>query len=392
MATYPLQDIMIQYLPAMSPYVFPSDLRNALTRMYAYMEYEHVVPAEFQYVSPIVSTVVTSGSSGGKGYSNRYHSGGGGVGSGGGGDGGDGWTTVGSGGRRNGRGYNHHYSHAGGMENGGGSSMAYTASAATAPTPVQLAKQQQGNLTTPLKLLLNKLSPKTEATIERKLMEEMDKYVSDAEYHREVYPVLFTFLSSNLFYVQLYTKMYVSLCRKYEWFRALHMETITAQSLIAKWYRMEGAGASGSDAGVGRSGASTSAYDVLCDQNKKSDEKKAFTAFLCHLYAYTRDSEGDGEEKVWSSWYSEWVAHLVASVEFKKSGTAVSETEEIVDWMYLVFTTVAVDAEPYRAALREQGVVEKVTEWSKWTPKMWSGWSNKATFKCLDILDAVRKW
>lgn len=274
-----------------------------------------------------------------------------------------------------------------------------------------MAKQKQGDRTTALKLLLNKLSTKTEATISRQLMEEIDRHRDEPDYQNEVFPVLFSFLSSNQFYAGLFAKLYATLCQRYAWFREQHTQLVHTHTLFTRWYASAPSPVPApTPAPTDGAGSTLSSYDLLCNHNKKCDEKKALTAFLCHFYFLTtvEDPLNDNVAETLvnpslSDWFPQWVSHLVSVLNEKKNGTNATETEEWVEWLFIVFTSVTADE--YRNQVRGVAVtvtadgesagmpvVEMVQLLSKTTAKQCTGWSNKAMFKCLDIMDAVRKW
>lgn len=228
-----------------------------------------------------------------------------------------------------------------------------------------------------LRLLLNKVSPKTVDDLRQQLVSrlaEVGSKVDEEAVHQQeerVAAMIYQVVSGSKFYSNLFAELYAHLAGQFAWIRA---HFATQQAKLLESYAPFVSVSPDTD------------YDGFCKMNKANDARKALTTFYVSLAMLVVDddaSEG-GKEVVASSReaVAQLAAHLVARI---REGTSSAATRhEVEEWVgHLALLVPALpETSPARAALAEM---------VKWSPKEMPGWSNQALFKCMDAVDKLTK-
>ena len=119
-------------------------------------------------------------------------------------------------------------------------------------------------------ILLNKISNKTYEKLSKELFECV-KSISDVNYQREICDKIFTIISSNDFYSEIYAKLYMEMIQIHHTFKNVFDEFI--DSYIQQFIELKHV-------------SNSDDYDEYCKYNKELNKIKSFTTFLNHCLNY----------------------------------------------------------------------------------------------------------
>lgn len=216
-----------------------------------------------------------------------------------------------------------------------------------------------------LRLLLNKVSPKTVTDLSQQLETRLLEVVindgtgtsNEAEVvaaQERIASMIYQVASASKFYSRLFAELYAHLAGQFAWIRA---HFAIQQAKLLESYAPFVSVSPDTD------------YDGFCKMNKANDARKALTTFYMVLAGLGMEGSKEAVEQL--------SAHLLARVREGASASAASR-HEVEEWMGHLALLAPVLSESARADLAEM---------TKWSPKELPGWSNQALFKCMDIID-----
>jgi hypothetical protein len=221
------------------------------------------------------------------------------------------------------------------------------------------------------RILLNKISSKNYETQRDLIFNKMEEiFLINEERSKadleKVASTIFDIASANKFYSDLYADLYVELINKYEIFDDL------LDGLIEKYYdslkniyyvdhNMD--------------------YDGFCNYTKTNDLRKAMASFIVNLM-----KKGAIEK--------EKVLDLILSIqkllrEYIDSDNRSNEVDEIIENLFLLLTqscSIMNKEEKWSS-----NILPQINETSKLKSKDCKSLSSRAVFKCMDILDNLKK-
>jgi hypothetical protein len=177
---------------------------------------------------------------------------------------------------------------------------------------------------------------------------------------------IFDIASANKFYSDLYADLYVELINKFEIFDDL------LNGLLDKYYE--------SLKNIHYVDHNVD-YDGFCNYTKTNDLRKAMASFIVNLM------KKDAIEK-------EKVINLILSIqkllrEYIDSDNRSNEVDEIIENLFLLLT------QSFSAISSEEKwrsyILPQINEVSKLKSKDCKSLSSRAVFKCMDILDNLKK-
>jgi hypothetical protein len=194
--------------------------------------------------------------------------------------------------------------------------------------------------------LLNKITNDNFTVISYQLLMLIDKLPTDQ--YETLIELLFSIVSTNLFYSEVYATLYEKLYVNWEIFRTLLLNKINIylksfDSILSY---------------------DSSDYDNFCKMKLSNDHRKAFTLFLYHLMH--KNICNDQYVRILQQLYSYLNDYIV--LETKKESVI-----EIIEHIYLL--------KP-----KDLSTIQHI---STLTPSIYPGLSNKAIFRCMDILEEL---
>jgi hypothetical protein len=218
------------------------------------------------------------------------------------------------------------------------------------------------------RVLLNKISSKNYETQRDLIFNKINEIVSGNEEAdlEKIASTIFDIASANKFYSDLYADLYVELINKYEIFDDL------LNGLLEKYYD--------SLKNIHYVDHNVD-YDGFCNYTKTNDLRKAMASFIVNLM-----KKGAVEK--------EKVLTLILSIqkllrEYIDSDNRSNEVDEIIENLFLLLT------QSYSTMNKEEkwlsNILPQINELSKLKSKDCKSLSSRAVFKCMDILDNLKK-
>lgn len=223
-----------------------------------------------------------------------------------------------------------------------------------------------------IRISLNKISSKNYDTHKDAVIDYIKQVVefNENELEREndlqkITKYIFDIASSNKFYSELYAELYKELISEFPEFHDIVVSSI-------KEYMDNIENIKYIDPKVD--------YDKHCDNNKENDKRRAISAFLVNL------AKSDVIKK-------EDVMHIITYLQLlvfdyvNQEGKSI-ETEEIIENLFILITT---SVEIFPRGDTWNIILENSKKLSSLKPKELISFSSRALFKCMDILDYLKK-
>jgi hypothetical protein len=236
-----------------------------------------------------------------------------------------------------------------------------------------------------IRIALNKFSAKSKNEQTLKIMSLIDDVMADededAEDHDEnheatrdanmekIVNFVFDIASSNGFYAELYAEFYSNLINKFDAFK------YKITDIVLKYKE------SFNDIVPVDPNKD---YDAYCDFVKKNDNRKSMTTFMCYLTKCNVLCPDD---------LLSIINYMVDLIPSKATdGEMSSVVEELIDNLFIVVTTVYElykNDDTFNARIMPEIVI--ISKLRKSDKEAYKGMTSRATFKCMDLIDFVKK-
>ena len=219
------------------------------------------------------------------------------------------------------------------------------------------------------RILLNKISAKNYETQRDIIVIKINEMISANESDdnlEKIAATIFDIASANKFYSDLYADLYVELINKFEFFDNL------LDGLLEKYYE--------SLKNIHYIDHNID-YDGFCNYTKTNDLRKAMASFIVNLM-----KKGALEK--------DKVLGLILSIqkllkEYVDSDNRSNEVDEIIENLFLLLTQSITTLNKEEKWTSD--ILTNVQELSKLKSKDCKSLSSRAVFKCMDILDNLKK-
>ena len=122
-----------------------------------------------------------------------------------------------------------------------------------------------------LRKILNKITNSNYNTLELKIYNILDTttLLNDKKLNTKITELVFNILSRNSFYTEIYSKLFINLINRYQYFKCQLSKSMNDFIKSIESIKSET--------------LETSDYDTFCDNNKKNDEILAISKFYIYL-------------------------------------------------------------------------------------------------------------
>ena len=222
-----------------------------------------------------------------------------------------------------------------------------------------------------IRIALNKLSNKNMETQKCKIMELINEILEDdisSENIKTIAKIIFDVAIANKFFSEIYADLYKELSNSYEIFKTQVNDILENYKEIFKTIQYI-------DSNVD--------YDGYCNSVKKSDIRKANSSLIVNL---TKKEVLLPENVIDIILYLQEII-----IEYSKEPSKTNEVEEISDNLFIIM----IEGSPILSKSEQwtSTIIPKVVEMTKLKkehgddhPSM----TNRAVFKCIDILDKLK--
>ena len=179
---------------------------------------------------------------------------------------------------------------------------------------------------------------------------------------------IFDIASSNGFYSELYAEFYFKLINKFNVFEGKIAD-------IVKKYKDSFDDIVPVDPNTD--------YDAYCAFVKKNDMRKSMTTFMCHLTKYNVLDQTD---------LLSIINYIVEKIPMNATTSATSVVEELIDNLFIMITTVFMlykNDDTFNSIIMPE--IVRISKLRKLDKELYIGMTSRATFKCMDLIDFVKK-
>lgn len=225
-----------------------------------------------------------------------------------------------------------------------------------------------------IRIALNKFSAKNKLEQTDKIISLIEVVIGDDESENidvnmeKIVNFIFDIASSNGFYSELYAEFYYKLMNKFDVFEGKIAD-------IVKKYKNSFDDIVPVDPNTD--------YDAYCVFVKKNDMRKSMTTFMCHLTKYNVLDQTD---------LLSIINYIVEKVPMNATTTATSVVEELIDNLFIMITTVFMlykNDDMFNSIIMPE--IVRISKLRKLDKKLYIGMTSRATFKCMDLIDFVKK-
>lgn len=214
---------------------------------------------------------------------------------------------------------------------------------------------------------LNKITDKTYDNLMIKILKDLEgleKIENSDEIYNKIGESIFNIASTNIFFSELYAKLYNDLMNKYAFMKEIFKQNYEKFSDIYK--NIEYCDAQQD-------------YDKFCENNKTNDKRRALSMFYINLMKLGVISKNSIIELI-----LEIQEYLVDKIDIEANIPVVNELSEVL----FIFVTNSVEN-----LKREQcwcKIYNNVEQISNMKPREKVGVTNKSIFKHMDIIDNIK--
>lgn len=218
-----------------------------------------------------------------------------------------------------------------------------------------------------IRVLINKLTPTTYNKIKVAILEKVEEFFNSEDAIMRISAAIVEIASSNKFYSEIYSNLYVELINKQHVF-ADHLETITV-SLMESINEIHYSDPS----------ASSESYNKYCEYVKSNDKRRALSNFLVCLHlAGVITSERIKE--VADAFFSKIMAYIDVAER-------TNETEEITENVFLLLGPLSMQVANQELWMDVAGQIEHIVGMKV---KEHAGFTSRALFKYMDLAKLIK--
>jgi hypothetical protein len=224
-----------------------------------------------------------------------------------------------------------------------------------------------------IRLLLNKLTDKTFSDIRGKIMDKINKIISESVSEEDLIKVgniLYDTCSSNRFYSSYLAALFSELAKNYEWLMKIFKDNY--KDIMNQYNNIKYI-----DSDVD--------YDGFCDMNKINEHRRAVTSFLLYLAKSDLIKQSDIVNLL--KCLLVMITNLINKPDKK------NEVDELTENVAILYKKDIIDEvldetddeEDYYVG--EQSIIDTVNGLAKMKAKDYPSLSNKAIFKYMDLVE-----
>lgn len=226
-----------------------------------------------------------------------------------------------------------------------------------------------------LRSIMNKLTDKTFQDMRGKIFDILDTIISSASFNEEIATLISTFIydisSTNKFFSKIYADLYAELVKKYD---CLHAVFRTNFSKFADQYET----IQYIDPDVN--------YDGFCENNKINEHRRAKTQFMMNLTA-----NGFISKLSVARILRQLLDTIMSTISRSDKK---NEVDEMIENMAILFNEDLIcaaqddsDCDEDELEISGRTIVDTITLLANSKVKDYKSLSNKAIFKCMDLID-----
>jgi hypothetical protein len=219
-----------------------------------------------------------------------------------------------------------------------------------------------------IRLHLNKMTDKTFIDMKNKIIVIINNLNLDEVSKDKISKTIYEISSSNKFYSKIYADVYAELVNNYEWLRPFFERKLN--SFMDCFNNIEYCDPEKD-------------YNKFCDMNKANEQRKAMTQFFINLCKI---------EFIPSSTMVKYLQQLLINVSIMlHQNEKKNEIDELTENIAIMFDKEIIEnaqdevGEEYM--IGECSISEFITKLAKSKTKDYKSLSNKAIFKCMDLID-----
>jgi hypothetical protein len=210
---------------------------------------------------------------------------------------------------------------------------------------------------------LNKITEKTYDDQTNKICDILDQIQSGEQDMLRVGNAIFEIASTNRFYSKLYADLYTMLIHKYEIMHSIFETNLNA--FLELFTKIEYVSAEED-------------YDAFCKNNSNNEKRKALSMFFVNLSA---------TKIITDAKIIEFASNLLKQVmQLIHEENKKNEVDEMIENIALLYNK-DIFAKSTSQVITGQTFVETIEELAKSKSKNFQSLSNKAIFKCMDMVD-----
>lgn len=224
-----------------------------------------------------------------------------------------------------------------------------------------------------IRLFLNKLTDKTFVDIKEKIIDKINKIVSDTNDLNELNKIgntLYELCSTNKFYSRIFADLFVELVSNYSWLNNVFNENY--KNIMEQYNNIQYIDADKN-------------YDGFCEMNKVNEKRKAVTTFLINLAINNFISNAEIVRILKDL--------LTIIVNMIKQPDKKNEVDELTENVAILFDKDLIDAvindadDEEEYYVNECCIIDTVNMLAKLKAKDYPSLSNKAIFKYMDLVE-----
>jgi hypothetical protein len=220
-----------------------------------------------------------------------------------------------------------------------------------------------------IRTYLNKLTDKNYSDMLNKIMEVIDRLISEnikTEEMKRVSTIVFDIASNNRFYSKIYADLYSDLSLKYDFLQTMIEENLEKFADLFNFIEYV-------DANIN--------YDKFCENNKKNEKRKSLGAFYINLMA-----NGIIPQKTIMVITRNLLAQIYSFISQDDKKNEVDELTENVAVLYKKELYENDDGEEY-SQIEGYTIGEVIEKIAKSKVKDYKSLTNKTLFKFMDMID-----
>ena len=234
------------------------------------------------------------------------------------------------------------------------------------PTEIKKEEGIENNLFI-IRKYLNMITENTYDSLSESIILEIDKVhdIYNSEKIDYLCNKIFDILTTNIFYSDIYSKLYIKLIKKYNIFNNIllyNYSKLEEELNNIEYYDPE------------------NNYDKFCENNKKNENRRALSLFYVNLMKYNVINEVDIARNILEMFK---ILENMISSNIKKN-----ELDELSELIYIMVIN-SYEVISYKSPDEYKNIFNNIVKITNYKTKNYPGLTNKCIFKHMDILDEI---
>ena len=247
---------------------------------------------------------------------------------------------------------------------------------------VKVKSEFEGEISN-LKMEMNKITNDNYETIFDNITLKLDMIIdelSDENYEMLCFSI-FEIASSNSFYSSVYAKLYNDMSTKYPKLNSMFDTKLENYMKGFENLNIGGGSKNVDDGASGSGGDNVSEYDILCNVNNDIQKLTSLTKFIISLVHYKGTEMKDKMISMLFSLLQKFEVNIQ-----KEDQTLICET-----YIEIICIILETGYHDLKDCARFDEIIEDFTEIGDYKPKNYKSFTNKASFRVMDVLDFIEE-